>query len=329
MSSFPLNHLTEALNRKSIGPSTLAKICTRYPSWLCSTKTRVSRFSSLHRQLFWPDHERSVNQLFIQALSNSITGTSSDILYKNYGLQRIWLVVVSAVIFCFSQIFALNVENPHQLWLVSFLSGLGYGVLFGVFPTIVRSVSPPPPPGGAFQDLAHSENCDYCLSYCLSYYLSYYLSWVPHLWGFTLLTGFQTNLLSTRPQRLLGFMGCHKTGEQWPFLPLFRARSLICFMVGPIYQSLHGGFFFVHTILQICAHGPLPHIEHISAYRAWRREKTLFWSLTPRCFRNLAAEKETYRKRKRKREKERKRNGMEKRKDSLLTMQTRSDIWRP
>ncbi|RPB11754.1 MFS general substrate transporter [Morchella conica CCBAS932] len=78
-----------------------------------------------------------VSLLSIGSFSGRImSGTSSDILYKNYGLQRIWLVVVSAVIFCFSQIFALNVENPHQLWLVSFLSGLGYGVLFGVFPTI-------------------------------------------------------------------------------------------------------------------------------------------------------------------------------------------------
>lgn len=68
-------------------------------------------------------------------------GVSSDILHKKYGLQRLWLTVASAVIFCLAQIFALAVENPNWLWLVSSLSGLGYGVLFGVFPTIVRRVS--------------------------------------------------------------------------------------------------------------------------------------------------------------------------------------------
>jgi MFS family permease len=32
---------------------------------------------------------------------------------------------------------ALNIENPHLLWFVSSLSGLGYGFLFGVFPSVV------------------------------------------------------------------------------------------------------------------------------------------------------------------------------------------------
>lgn len=39
--------------------------------------------------------------------------------------------------FFIAQVFALNVTNPHFLGFVSGLSGLGYGFLFGVFPSIV------------------------------------------------------------------------------------------------------------------------------------------------------------------------------------------------
>jgi MFS family permease len=36
-----------------------------------------------------------------------------------------------------AQIAALNVSDPHFLWIVSGLSGLGYGALFGVYPALV------------------------------------------------------------------------------------------------------------------------------------------------------------------------------------------------
>jgi MFS family permease len=44
---------------------------------------------------------------------------------------------MACVIFSFAQLFALNISNPGWLFLVSGLSGLGYGFLFGVFPSIV------------------------------------------------------------------------------------------------------------------------------------------------------------------------------------------------
>ena len=47
------------------------------------------------------------------------------------------MITVSGSIFCLAQLCALSVENPHWLFLVSGLSGLAYGILFGVFPTIV------------------------------------------------------------------------------------------------------------------------------------------------------------------------------------------------
>jgi MFS family permease len=41
------------------------------------------------------------------------------------------------LVFCLAQLAAISITNPHFLSLVSGLSGLGYGFLFGVFPSIV------------------------------------------------------------------------------------------------------------------------------------------------------------------------------------------------
>lgn len=43
----------------------------------------------------------------------------------------------ATIIFFLAQICALTIENPHLLGFVSAFSGLGYGFLFGVFPSIV------------------------------------------------------------------------------------------------------------------------------------------------------------------------------------------------
>ena len=45
--------------------------------------------------------------------------------------------MLASVIFCAAQVAALNITNPHLLGFVSGFSGLGYGALFGVFPSIV------------------------------------------------------------------------------------------------------------------------------------------------------------------------------------------------
>jgi MFS family permease len=46
------------------------------------------------------------------------------------------LVLATVIFFC-AQVCALNIENPRLLGFVSGLSGLGYGFLFGVFPSII------------------------------------------------------------------------------------------------------------------------------------------------------------------------------------------------
>lgn len=64
-------------------------------------------------------------------------GVGSDFLVKNLHASRVWCLVIAATIFVGAQLCAINIVNPHFLGFVSSLSGLGYGFLFGVFPSIV------------------------------------------------------------------------------------------------------------------------------------------------------------------------------------------------
>ncbi|KAI0478772.1 MFS general substrate transporter [Xylariaceae sp. FL0804] len=66
-----------------------------------------------------------------------LSGVGSDFLVKVLHASRIWCLVIASSIFALAQVCALNILNPHLLGLVSGLSGLGYGFLFGVFPSIV------------------------------------------------------------------------------------------------------------------------------------------------------------------------------------------------
>lgn len=66
-----------------------------------------------------------------------LSGTGSDLLVKVLHASRVWCLVIASIIFSLAQICALNVVNPHLLGFVSGFSGLGYGFLFGVFPSIM------------------------------------------------------------------------------------------------------------------------------------------------------------------------------------------------
>ncbi|KAL7276501.1 hypothetical protein RUND412_000492 [Rhizina undulata] len=90
-----------------------------------------------------PDYVQQNQALHVSILSlcnfsgRMLSGTSSDILQITFKLQRHWLIAAAGCIFGLAQVCAMMIENPHWLWLVSSLSGLAYGVLFGVFPTII------------------------------------------------------------------------------------------------------------------------------------------------------------------------------------------------
>jgi MFS family permease len=64
------------------------------------------------------------------------SGIGSDWLIHR-GHSRFWTLVASASIFTVAQILAMLIENPNFLFLLSSLTGLGYGALFGVYPALV------------------------------------------------------------------------------------------------------------------------------------------------------------------------------------------------
>ncbi|PSR81892.1 major facilitator superfamily domain-containing protein [Coniella lustricola] len=66
-----------------------------------------------------------------------LSGVGSDFLVKILHASRVWCLVIAGSIFFVAQFCAMNIINPHLLGFVSGLSGLGYGFLFGVFPSIV------------------------------------------------------------------------------------------------------------------------------------------------------------------------------------------------
>ncbi|KAL9062447.1 MAG: hypothetical protein Q9157_008916 [Trypethelium eluteriae] len=66
-----------------------------------------------------------------------LSGVGSDFVVKTLKSSRWWNLLVSSLVFTLAQVAALQIINPHSLWLLSSLTGLGYGALFGVFPALV------------------------------------------------------------------------------------------------------------------------------------------------------------------------------------------------
>lgn len=52
-------------------------------------------------------------------------------------MSRFWCVLLSAVVFTVTQLAATSISNPNHLFVVSSLTGLAYGFLFGCYPSVV------------------------------------------------------------------------------------------------------------------------------------------------------------------------------------------------
>lgn len=79
-----------------------------------------------------------VSILSFMSFSGRLTsGIGSDVLVKRYSMSRFWCLFAASIIFVLAQISALSITNPPLLVLVSGLSGFGYGMLFGVYPSLV------------------------------------------------------------------------------------------------------------------------------------------------------------------------------------------------
>ncbi|KAL7933821.1 serine incorporator domain-containing protein [Trichoderma chlorosporum] len=99
----------------------------------------------------WKHYDPSVDEPFLVShqqihvsilsvfnfIGRLLSGIGSDYLVKTLRASRIWCLAVACLIFLLAQICALQIEMPHKLVFVSGLSGLAYGFLFGVFPSIV------------------------------------------------------------------------------------------------------------------------------------------------------------------------------------------------
>jgi len=65
------------------------------------------------------------------------SGVGSDFLIKKLHASRGWCLVIASLIFSAAQFCAVSIQNPNYLGSVSGLTGLAYGFLFGVYPSII------------------------------------------------------------------------------------------------------------------------------------------------------------------------------------------------
>lgn len=66
-----------------------------------------------------------------------LSGTGSDLLANKLNMSRMWCLFMSAFAFTGAQFSSLQTENPHHLVVVSALTGIGYGILYGFFPSLL------------------------------------------------------------------------------------------------------------------------------------------------------------------------------------------------
>ncbi|KAI9672514.1 MAG: hypothetical protein M1817_003280 [Caeruleum heppii] len=102
-------------------------------------------------QALWSHYDDSVSPGFIQDRQSMhvsilsvasfsgrlVSGVGSDYIVKRLSMSRFWCSVAASTVFCVGQICATRIENPHYLWSVSGLTGFGYGILYGVYPSMI------------------------------------------------------------------------------------------------------------------------------------------------------------------------------------------------
>ncbi|KAK6826669.1 hypothetical protein RU639_004772 [Aspergillus parasiticus] len=85
--------------------------------------------------------KRQVMHVSVLSFGNFIgrlsSGIGSDLLVKKLDMSRFWCLFISAVVFTVTQLAGAAISNPHQLIVVSGFTGVAYGFLFGVFPSLV------------------------------------------------------------------------------------------------------------------------------------------------------------------------------------------------
>ncbi|KAH8705172.1 putative MFS transporter [Talaromyces proteolyticus] len=70
-------------------------------------------------------------------LGRLLSGVGSDLLVTKLNMSRFWCIFLSSVVFTLTQLAGTSINNPNQLYIISGLTGIAYGFLFGVFPSLV------------------------------------------------------------------------------------------------------------------------------------------------------------------------------------------------
>jgi MFS family permease len=104
----------------------------------------------------WYHYDDSVSRDFVQKrqlmhvgiisfcsfIGRLTSGIGSDWLIHHHA-SRFWTLVSSACIFTAAQVVGLTLQDPNELFLLSGLTGLAYGALFGVYPALVADAFGP------------------------------------------------------------------------------------------------------------------------------------------------------------------------------------------
>jgi hypothetical protein len=64
-------------------------------------------------------------------------GFAADALHSRLHVPRSICIAILATGFLISQLLALSIERTEDLWKASTCLGLSYGMMFGIFPTVV------------------------------------------------------------------------------------------------------------------------------------------------------------------------------------------------
>ncbi|MCJ1309308.1 hypothetical protein MMC25_002967 [Agyrium rufum] len=88
----------------------------------------------------WIQRRQLTHVMLLSFMSFSgrlLSGIGSDLIVKKLGMSRFWCLFISSAIFCIAQVCGAKIENPNYLFFVSGTTGLAYGFLFGVYPSLV------------------------------------------------------------------------------------------------------------------------------------------------------------------------------------------------
>ena len=90
-----------------------------------------------------PDFIEKRQQMHVSIISfgsfsgRLLSGIGSDLLVSKLNRSRFWCLFASATIFTIANFLATAISHPSLLILISALTGLAYGFLFGVYPSLV------------------------------------------------------------------------------------------------------------------------------------------------------------------------------------------------